>query len=60
LGFCWCTHFIEVKANELIEMFFIDNGHLMGYDGHSVHLSGYKMALIASNKVGTFINLKLI
>lgn len=28
----------------------------MGYDGHSVHLSGYKMALIASNKVGTFLS----
>jgi hypothetical protein len=49
LGFCECTHILELKLNELVELFVIDGGYFS--EPHSAHIHGYKMALIGQEKV---------
>lgn len=54
-GFCWCTYYLELRLNELVEMFIIDTGRMLGYESHSMHLSGHKLALISAQAVKLFI-----
>ncbi|XP_064639307.1 uncharacterized protein LOC135494912 [Lineus longissimus] len=48
--FCECTHMIEVKLGQLVELVLIDNGMIWDVT-HPMHLHGYAFGVVAMSRV---------